>query len=400
MDIDFKVLNWNIGGAKFFELPLNEREMFKKQLNHALKVEMDEFDPDVVTLQEITEYSDEGDRNNPRQVVEVPNNYAYFPHILIDTYHRSHPGKWNKVRKLGGWKPNAYLAQGNAFLVHERLKCFPILSLPAVGVDYDSWQQERSTDSNLPSEITPNDSRQNSFIEDVSLHTGLYFGSRDTESRAASILHIVIDETMRGGERLTAPLDIFVINLHLTTLTMEREGVPERDSTASRTRVKQLDIVFDRIISRYNQWCLENFPIRNEHVGPIKKVETHTRHRPIWIIAGDFNFTPASNEYRYVIDRNFTDMINGSEHDRLGTKSAGLGKEPTVTVDYVFAGPLFWSLDPKFVRSHSQSHVVRNSDTKVSDHLPIKVRLQAALEFPKECKLCLEEEKKKRPHSR
>ena len=55
------------------------------------------------------------------------------------------------------------------------------------------------------------------------MDSGLYFGDRNTEPRAALVSHFIYDSGPSTGD--PKPLDIFVVNLHLTTLMMEREGV-------------------------------------------------------------------------------------------------------------------------------------------------------------------------------
>lgn len=370
MEFHFKIVNWNIGGAKYLELKKQEdckpnemsREKFRAKLNEAILHVIHMHKPYIITLQEITEYSEKGDYNDPEKVIDIPDGYRYFPTILINTRRHSHQGKWNKVRKNGGWPDTAYFGQGNAFLVHKDVSIFPVWSLPAVGASYEDWLEALSG--------TPSyDIASRSFVEEVLLELGLYFGDRNTEPRCASVMHIVIGEYFfEGNQSLKNPLDIFVLNTHLTTLMIEREGVPEIDKQASNIRIKQLDIIFDGIISRYNKWRKEGFLIRGKKVKP-KEVETHERHSPIWILCGDFNFTPESEEYRYVKNRNFKDLI---KNHGLGTKTSGLGKDPTLTVDYIFAGPLFEAIDPHYVDLKIDVNKVEVDDlTKISDHFPI-----------------------------
>ena len=83
-------------------------------------------------------------------------------------------------------------------------------------------------------------------------------------------------------------------------------------------------------------------------------------------------------EYEYIKKRNFLDLIRNHE---IGTKSAGLGKQPTLTVDYVFAGPLYYSIDLKNA-SHriTPNHVNTEHFVKVSDHMPIQVTVPIQVE--------------------
>ena len=78
------------------------------------------------------------------------------------------------------------------------------------------------------------------------------------------------------------PQDVFVVSLHLTTLTNEREGIPEIDADAIRIRLEQLDIVFGGIISRYNKWASSGFLTRGEKPS-LKDKETINRRKPLWL---------------------------------------------------------------------------------------------------------------------
>ena len=101
-------------------------------------------------------------------------------------------------------------------------------------------------------------------------------------------------------------MDIFVVNLHLTTLMMEREGVPETDALASRTRQAQLETVFYGIISTYNSWRRNGYRDRGDRRDE-DPTETFMRYSPVWILAGDFNFTEESQEYAFMKRMNFID---------------------------------------------------------------------------------------------
>src|SRR2546430_813888 len=103
---DIKVLNWNIGGAKYLELrseedpkrkPTDEtREDFRRSVNEALRLEIQRRHPQVLTLQEVVEYQAEGRVKDRQSIIDPPPDYHYFPYMLIDTLRHSHQGKWNK----------------------------------------------------------------------------------------------------------------------------------------------------------------------------------------------------------------------------------------------------------------------------------------------------------------
>ena len=368
-----KILNWNIGGAKYLQLKSKDsprcpderksREHFREKLNAVLVDLLEKNTPDVVSLQEVVRYEENGDEPHSQQIIDVPDNYENFSLWLIDTQHHSHQGKWDKVREEGEWTEDAFFAQGNSILIRKTIPYFPIYGLPVVGKRHSaSVTRDR--------------------IEVVKLESGLYFGDRNTEPRAALVAHLVLDQlTDEHGniQDLKRPLDVFVINVHLTTLMFEREGVPEIDEEAAQTRLRQLGIVLDGIVSRYNKWRKDRFKIRGKEVKP-RDGETRERHPPIWVIAGDFNFTPESIEYLTLLRKGFIDLLPAHH---LGTKASGLGNKPSLTLDYVFAGPKFEAIDPGFAKEGMKgNHVQWDHSTKISDHFPLIVDVPIALADP------------------
>jgi endonuclease/exonuclease/phosphatase family metal-dependent hydrolase len=362
------LLNWNIGGAKYLELkPENSpkrhrgeqcREEFRRKLNEALLREIEDYDPAVLTLQEVVEYEPDGHVERRMSVIDPPPKYHYYPYMLIDTLRHSHQGKWNKVRNVGEWSEQAFFAQGNAILVHrEKVPHFPLWSLPDINQNHEQWvcQQPRRY-ADAPGQ---------GCMEMVALESGLYFGNRNTEPRAALVVHLVLSSVF--DQELPKPLDVFVVNLHLTTLMMEREGIPAIDQAAADTRMSQLNIVLNGVISRYNEWRAQKFRIRGEYFPPSQKDghrETHERLPPIWVIAGDFNFTPESVEYETLVRKGFIDIGKGP------TKAKGLGNPPSITLDYVFAGPRFEAIEPNAAVACKERSIVVDH-VRVSDHFPL-----------------------------
>jgi endonuclease/exonuclease/phosphatase family metal-dependent hydrolase len=206
------------------------------------------------------------------------------------------------------------------------------------------------------------------YIEQVRLESGLYFGDRNTEPRAALVVHLVYDPRVETDKlkETRKPLDIFVVNLHLTTLMMEREGIPEIDEQASRIRIAQLSIVFNGIVSRYNSWRQQGYPQRGV-LRPPEPREIFQRHPPVWVLAGDFNFTQESSEYAQIRRQNFIDAVPQKGN---GTKAKGAGTPATLTLDYVFAGPKFISLDPLIEERGLRDNAV-DHNVFASDHYPM-----------------------------
>lgn len=351
----FTVLNWNVGGAKLLEEKTKEeRAKTRESFNRALVEILTNRDmgpqPDVVTLQETVRYREPSDPCEVDILNAVP-GYRSFFFPLIDSDILSSKAKWNKVKRDSDWSPKAYFAQGNTFLIKERAPHFPV------------WDLSNAV-------IAPQPEITNHYIELVHLDSGLYFGNRDTEPRAALVAHFVCDPDAGRQEERT-PLDIFVVNVHLTTLLMEREGVPEIDALAAKIRQSQLDVIFHGIVSRYNKWRRSGYRERGE-AKVLEPHETTKRYSPVWIIAGDFNFTEDSAEYAWVKRMNFIDTIPiGGKNSPYGTgtKASGVGSNPTLVLDYIFAGPKFVSLDPA-IQLHA-NRVIHDHSIRTSDHYPL-----------------------------
>jgi len=340
--MEFTVLNWNIGGAKYLEETKDKRGKTRQRLNHELQELIKRKNPHLVTLQEIVRYGTSA--QDAIDIIDPIEGYRYHSFPLIDSHRLSSKSKWNKVRRLGNWDEDTFFAQGNALLFRNDVPHFPIWDLSA------SNKKEPK-------------SKRDHYIEQVNLESGLYFGDRNTEPRATLVAHFIYNPDSDNGK----PLDIFVVNLHLTTLIMEREGIPEIDLEASKIRLAQLDIILRGIISRYNIWKQQGFPDRGERPKEPLPGDTFIRYEPVWILAGDFNFTENSVEYQTIKRLNFIDVVPGKGS---GTKAKGVGNPATLTVDYIFAGPKFISLDHLITEDGISNNNV-NHDVKGSDHYPM-----------------------------
>jgi len=359
--MEFSIVNWNIGGAKYLEIKSKyERARFRERLNSALKLILQQpgsgNSPDIVALQEVVRYRTPGS-SEMEDLVDDIEGYEYCPVTLVDTRPASPKVKWKKVMKDSDWQEGIYFAQGNAFLFRKDAPLFPVCDLS------DLQQPPPATKKGL-------------LVEHVHLESGLYFGDRDTEPRGALVAHFIYDPARYSASPGSTgkPLDVFVVNLHLTTLIEERDGFSKITPKASQIRQSQLKIVFDGIISRYNSWRQSGYCQRGKRVEP-EPTETFDRHSPVWILAGDFNFTPDSEEYAFVEERGFIDTIpvqNRTSPSGTGTKSKKLERKPALTVDYVFAGP-------KAVFRESvigdqvlaQNRVIHDDMFQVSDHYPL-----------------------------
>ncbi|OGP49626.1 MAG: hypothetical protein A2Y79_04830 [Deltaproteobacteria bacterium RBG_13_43_22] len=342
----FRVLNWNIGGDKFLELAGDTRLKFKRELNSELTELLQRYHPDVVTLQEVTRCRT--DTAEIEDLIEPIHGYSYYPVPLIDSTLIPARSKWAKVRQAGHWPAGTYFTKGNALLVRTDAPLFGVWDLPAIG----------STPVSL--------AERSVAIEHVHLESGLYFGDRNTEPRAAHVAHFVFASAKPRdiGTSGSRPLDVFVVNVQLGTVVGERQGLPNLDVEAASRRKAQLEIIVHGIVSRYNNWRHAGYPFRGQRRSP-EEHESFDRCTPIWVLAGAFNFTETSEEYEFVKRMNFVDTVLDKG---AGTKASDAGR---IVLDYVFAGPMFVAMDPRIIHAQALRMNIVDHSTKVSDHFPI-----------------------------
>lgn len=314
----FTTITWNMGGVQFLRTPQEKRESYKEQLNTELKQLIHTYSPDLILMQEIVRYEESGKR---QELISPPEGYAFQSSIAINSIHQNHPLKWADIRKKGGWSSSAYLGQGNGILWRKSLNHSSI------------WDIDHTNRNN-----------SNKIIEEkVRIDTGLFTGFRDTEPRISVVYHFIHEGR-----------DIFVVNMHLTTLRGEREGLPAIDLRGSKIRRNQIRTVMEGVVSRYNEW---------------RKLqgESNSENPPLWILAGDFNATPNSIEIKEMETMSFIDVapVKG-----LGTKRKKTNFTPSITVDYIFAGPTYHAFDPH-VLAHSMLKIEPDYRFTSSDHFPV-----------------------------
>jgi endonuclease/exonuclease/phosphatase family metal-dependent hydrolase len=409
--MEIKVLNWNIGGAKVLEQKcIKMREKVKKEINHDLQKLLKKNTPDIVTLQEVVTYKQPSDSHmnniiDKKSIDKLGYKCFFFP--FIDSLGFSSQDKWEKIKngkcceqncssrdsncpdlstKGSDWDKKSYFAQGNGMLFRKDAPLFPCCDLSKPGEVSPGQrlltileQQKINPVGDIKREI--DNDFQNYLIEKTPLTRGSYFGDRDTEPRAAIVSHLIYKSPIPGDSR---PIDIFVVNVHLTTIMKERVGIPSKDTEATRLRIDQLTAIFDEIISRFNSWYEDGFPQRGVKRKPTdcENWETIERHHPVWLLCGDFNFTEKSLEHDFILRRNFIDTTptgrrtatvmsyHGKPIRHNGTKTSGAGNPATLTLDYIFAGPKFVALDPLFTDSEMLDNIVDHSVFS-SDHYPI-----------------------------
>lgn len=311
-------ITWNVGGVCFLRTSPSDRTSYKQKINNEINELITTYNPDVLILQEVVRY-EEG--SEIKELIEVPQGYYFKSSIAINSIHQNHPLKWSGIREQGCWDKTCYLGQGNAILWKKELKHSSI------------WELDKACC--IQSE--------NITEEKVRIDTGLFTGYRDTEPRLSVVCHFV-----KEGR------DIFIVNVHLTTLRGEREGLPAIDRRGSRVRQHQISVILEGIVSRYNEWRKD------------QQIEEPSQP-PLWILAGDFNATPDSEELQKLQEMSFLDIapVKG-----LGTKRKKSHNYPTITVDYIFAGPTYHAFDPNQILQNLSNH---EPDYRCvsSDHYPV-----------------------------
>lgn len=318
----FTIINWNVGGAKFLNLAAAERELFKKTLTVEFAEMCRKWEPDVICVQEAVRYCNPGGR--PVDLVTPPDGYCYTMTPVLDTAQHHHPVRWQAYKAAGEWPEEAYIGQGNALLWKADLPHAALWEFSAVNCGPDL------------------------ATESVLVETGLFTGDRDTEPRATMLAHLVPETA--SGQRT----DILLANLHLSTLHGEREGRQAGDAIGTRVRMRQLHTILHGIVSRHEIW------------SQVLPDEPEQRHR-VWVLGGDFNAAPDSEELKTVRDFGFIDL---NPAKGPGNKAKGLGSQPTHTVDYIMACARGDRLFTDAIRQSLAGNPEPDLTFRSSDHFP------------------------------
>jgi len=337
------LVTWNVAGVDFLKVDPKDRQSKRNQYQACLQKIIDDANPDVVVFQEVVRYEQEFDvpglstpkKGDKIELFDAPTGYNYVSSIAIDTVHQNDPFKWGKIRKnlkTGKciWSENTYLGQGYGILWRSELPHSNI--------------RETEIDNARPD--TPLE------IENVRIETGVFMGDRDTEPRILMVAHFVHENR-----------DVFIVNVHLTTLKGEREGFPEEDENGCEIRSYQIDIISSGIVSRINKY-------RKNLLGDQAR-------RGIWFLAGDFNRVPSSTEIAKLDKMNFARLCNND-----ATKREKRGYDPSIKVDFIFVGPRYYSFDPyrlpmiidTGLPTDAASSYFICKDINISDHFPIGMR--------------------------
>lgn len=141
-----------------------------------------------------------------------------------------------------------------------------------------------------------------------------------------------------------------VYNVHLESLGFQQADYEEWRNADVIGKIK--------FLYKANQRFADAFAARSRQV---EKVKMHAAACPFpYIIAGDFNDTPAS----YAINQMGQNLQNAFRRKGRGYTVTYNGGLPDFQIDYVFATPHFKILNYQVIKE------------KLSDHYPVKVELQ------------------------
>ena len=345
--IEINVLTWNVAGAKMFNnlnYPPDNAALgyieayynaWKQVVRDLLpKTSQGPKYPDIILLQECIGFKDK--RTEPsgrwesgkRILQQIFRGYECFFFPALSSRIHPHPGKWQKF-KLGNIRnfiPDYVEAQqGYGICIRDPS------TLRKLWVDEED-QSQLSSHSDLPG------SNFELCFEVINSAPGLYLGNRDTEPR------LMVMGRMKIGSPKTVERYVNFVNVHLTTLKGEREGIKTKNDAARTIRLKQLDLLLNSTVSAYQE--AEKY-----------RIPRNSAREDIWILGGDFNAIPDSEEMNQLqkeyIDGNIDKRImdndaSGIYSDLPGTKwSSKDSKKEPIVVDYILCGLKLTSFSPK-----------------------------------------------------
>lgn len=338
-----RVISWNMAGAKLPGRlappphPVASRyidaysSVWTEQILPHLTVPPNEPEyPDIILLQECIGFTDHSDLpsgrwQSGRQILEsIFTNYRAFFFPSVTSHEHPHPAKWEKYREGSGIKnflPQYVDAQqGYGVCVLDPAKLRK-LWIPSAA----------PSDASIGADVPEGDGSFHLCFERTHITTGAYLGDRDTEPRLA-IMGRTFQESPNNNGRY-----INFLNVHLTTLKGERSGNVRINRRASRIRIQQIGLILENVMSAYQE--AEKYRVSRR---------TADRGEDVWIIGGDFNATPDSEELTIVRragfvdgtpDKKLVDANNSSLDNQFGTKwSLKNPDQPASLLDYIFCG--------------------------------------------------------------
>lgn len=377
---EFKVLTWNMGGAKYFS-ELKDRPTAKTWNQHVgkavrvLRALLKKYNPDVVALQEVPKaegargFKNVLDEIQIEEEEEVNCSAVFFENLRSDTHQIRKV--FSDLAQVPRFR-NVHFLQGYAFLY---------MSDPSLAVPRSVWTEHMPLADHPPEEA----------FEGIHLSTGLYCGDRNTEPRLAVMGRFF--KTF-GKKQKDPALEVCVLNLHLSTLRYERENMPGFDMESANVRRSQIDTLLKYVITPYNLAIRDKWQAGWNEMsgGPVGQDEEQglRQRTPLWFLAGDLNCPPNSQEIQFLEQMNFEDLVPSDPPVR-GTKMDSSHAHPTLVLDYIFAGPSF-TLEGNAFKPTKNSEVVDIENlpasppwtfsTFPSDHIPVFAELKSDDETP------------------
>jgi endonuclease/exonuclease/phosphatase family metal-dependent hydrolase len=339
--MEIKIMSWNMAGAKLFEQLDPAPKLAAGSYTAAFRrvwensvcpwlATPDADKPDIILLQECIGFKDRSSCPSGRWQVgsdilkEIFSEYDCFFFPAVTSHNNPHPGKWNRYVK-GGSVANyipAYIdvQQGYGICVRK-----------GKGVSSRKLWVPWPDPKDVPEHADEADHHCISCFEPVNINTGLYLGNRDTEPRMVIMGRAKLESD--GQSRY-----LNYLNIHLSTLSGEREGNVRLNRSATTSRLQQVELILDNIVSAYQEMTDYRIPKGTEQ-----------SERDIWIIGGDFNTTPNSVELTMIQHSGFIDAIpdkriedadvSSALHGQAGSKwSLDDPESPAILLDYIFCG--------------------------------------------------------------
>jgi len=337
--LEIRVMSWNMAGAKLFEhldpppgaaadsYTAAFRDVWDGDIGPWLAAPHGAA-PDIILLQECIGFEDlspepTGRWQHGKSILEsIFPGYECFFFPSVTSHKNPHPGKWKRYESGGVVEaciPDYVDAQqGYGICIREGLGSRTL------------WIPYRDP-HNVPADADLSGKDCHACFESIGFTPGLYLGSRDTEPRVVLMGRTRLES---GGE--TRYLNY--LNVHLNTLLGEREGSIRLNRMASSSRLRQIDLILDNVVSAYQEAKQYKMP-----------VTVTGGKEDIWIIGGDFNATYDAEEIEHIRRTGFVDTVpdkrihdadpDSPYHNQPGTKwSIHSSNIPAVVLDHIFCG--------------------------------------------------------------
>jgi len=337
--MEIRIMSWNMAGAKLFEQldpePGSAAESYISTFQKVWKNSIgpwlatpDHDLPDIILLQECIGFDDRSSPPSDRWqsgstiLGEIFPGYECFFFPAVSSHNNPHPGKWNRYAENGDRTHSIPLhvdiQQGYGICVRE-------------GISRRNLWVPQLKSNRAPEDADKVDEGCLSCFEPINITTGLYLGDRNTEPRLVIMGRVKL-ESDSGSRYLN------YLNIHLNTLSGEREGNVRLNRHAKSSRLQQIELILDNVVSAYQEATDYRMPAGE-----------NSSERDIWIIGGDFNTTPDSAEIAMMLDAGFIDAIQDKRiqdadsssplHDQIGSKwSLDDASCPPILLDYIFCG--------------------------------------------------------------